>query len=194
MLTFTQKDQELLLKSYHDFLVHLKSLFHELNGHSINTIMLFIQMMHDGKFSMGGTISFLNNYPFFPIPSSISEGIHIPYGIACCRHATWLCKDVLDLLGYSTSLFFVLEDGSWKRATPTTANHIVLLYSFQNQNSLIDPANHLLLQILNTGDLKSLEFSFFPDFSFEDENIKKMGLTLKKYYHLRELGVQSIYD
>lgn len=196
MLQFSFSDTEILKQRYSLLLLHLKETLSSYEDRSLSLPFLIIQMLHEGIFSMEGHIIFSNDFSFFPISSKLSDGIHIPYGVACCRHATSFLKDVLDLFGFSLSYLYisVSPDGSWKKVVPSKANHVVLVYFYQGRKFILDAANRWIFEVLENQNLHLLNFEEQKTPLFQDEHISTIGLTLKKYYSLRELGVTYVYD
>lgn len=196
MITFSNTDKEILNSCYQEFLKHLKEKLLTIQKQDVlNLIKLILNTLHEETFSENHSLTFSNDYNFLGFSSDMSLGMHIFYGIAACRHATEFLKDILDMLGITTSFLYIFVDEkeNWQRATPPNANHIVLLFSYQNKEYLIDACNKFILEKHLDGSLSPLELTT-ASFSFTDENIQQVSHTLKKYYHLRNLGVSFVYD
>lgn len=200
MLDLTPQDRQLINMNYQTFLLNLKSfLTSHVDKSSLIYAKAIINMLHQGNFSIDRTTTFSNDYPYLSLPSIPSEGVYVTYGVCCCRHATSLLKDSLDILGYKPTPLYIYidEQGTWHKVTPPIkkANHIVLLLTEENQEYLIDAANDFILKKLSNGNL--IPTNLTPHASileYQDSSIDEIGKTLKKYYTYRNFGIEHVYD
>ena len=198
MLRFSEKDKELVDLGYQNF---LHSLCEYLKDCVATCLMDYYKqirvMLKKGAFSYEGT--FLRNpkFPYIALSNMESDGVHIMYGIACCRHISAFLQDILRLLGFDATLLYVFADdsGTWRRVSPSDANHLLVLvhdgatsYIFDLMNDfafLWEPDTSLILLPVN-------DVSFSAD--YHDENVQDIGRILKKYYTLRSYGIETVYD
>lgn len=198
MLELTTKDKELLDTSYEMFLHNLYDYLQDSGATSgLDLAIEVIRMLHSGKFGMNGNNTCTNDYDFLYLPNLESDGMLVMYGVCCCRHATKLLYDILTILNFECSLVYiaVLEDGSWRTSQPSDANHIVVQYEESGKRYLLDIVNKFVLEVLENGNLKQLEIEMeYSDCDYNDSNVFNIGKVLTKYYSLKKLGVNHIYD
>ncbi len=198
MINFSYDDISNINKIYKNILVNLKEYLKQYSlQDELEYSKIVINMMHEGLFSMDKNIQFENEYDYIALPSTISLGVHVTYGICCCRHATGFVYDLLCLLKYNPSLLFIFVDnqsGLWRIVNPVTEkfNHRVILTA--NEQYLIDPANKFLLQKESNGDLHPLAMETPYDFSsYQEPQVSELGQIITKYYKCRELGIKNVY-
>ena len=119
------------------------------------------------------------------------------YGVGCCRHINLLINDIMKTLDFNSNLLYVRIDktDTWYRATPITANHVVVTLKDNNCEYLLDAYNNFVFKIVGN-DLEPIELESMDYImtKYPDDNVKDIGLVLKKYYKLKELGIDHIYD
>ncbi|MCI8460270.1 MAG: hypothetical protein HFE81_02625 [Bacilli bacterium] len=197
MLSLTSNDKVTIDKNYESF---LKNLYIFLSNCSLRSGIeyskIIIDLLHSGKFGMNGEITCTNDYDFLYLPNLESDGMLVMYGVCCCRHATRLLNDILRELNFETTLnYFNTNDGdSWKKVSPCEANHIVVNLKENGNEYLIDPVNSFILKIDNS-DISLVDVDNFIDLeSYSDSNILEIGKVLTKYYNLKRLGINHIYE
>lgn len=200
MLNFTDSDKNEINNAYRNILLNLKSYLQQYNvKNELEYYKIIINMLHSGFFSMNRTIKFDNNYDYLELPSAISQGVHVMYGICCCRHATEFLYDLLRLLKFNPSMIYVWVDdinGIWRRVNPAMekANHEAIISNNNDGEYIVDPANRFILQIESDGQLNQLDIGPFDNQSFyQESNIEVVGKVLKKYYTYKKLGIKSVY-
>lgn len=163
---------------------------------AITYSQIVFYMLQNGFFSINGTNSFDNNYDYLELPSEISQGVQVMYGICCCRHASEFLYNLLSILNFNPSLLYIWIDhntGIWHKVNPTIekANHQAVLL---NDNYIIDPANKFILEIQSNGELSLIDSEYpNPLKTYQEDNIAVIGRVLKKYYTYKQLGVKSVY-
>lgn len=196
MLNFTNNDKDFINNKYKDFLHNLKKYLQSNDRNALIYSKIIINMLHKGYFSMDKVIVFENNYNYIDLPSNISNGVHVMYGICCCRHATEFLNDFLHIMGFETTLIYVLTDNNvWQKVEPTRANHITILLNDKDYEYMIDPVNKFICQIKSNGDLISLDIKSLDNvLEYNDSSIKDIGKILKKYYTYKSLGIDHVYN
>lgn len=196
MLDFANNDKDFINNKYKDFLLNLKKYLQSNDKNVLIYSKIIINMLHKGYFSMDKTIVFENNYNYIDLPSNISNGVHIMYGICCCRHATEFLNDFLHVLEFNPSFMYILVDNNvWHKVEPTKANHVVLLLNYCGYEYIVDPTNKFICQIENNGMLKLIDIENLNNISdYNDPNIEDIGKVLRKYYTYKNLGINHIYD
>lgn len=197
MLSLTASDKEIIDKSYAAF---LKNLYNYLKNSEascgVDYSKEIINLLHSRVFSMNGVITCTNDYDYLHLPNLCSDGALVMYGVCCCRHATSLLYDILKSLGFDVSLQYikVCDDDNWKRVTYDKANHIIAILREKGKTYYLDAINKFILELLDNGDFKQLNIDIVEDFDYKDSNVKKIGEKLSKYYNLKRLGVEHIYE
>lgn len=197
MLSLTACDKEIIDKSYASF---LKNLYNYLKNSEASCGVEYskkiINLLHSGVFSMDGVITCTNDYDYLQLPNLCSDGALVMYGFCCCRHATSLLYDILNGLGFDVSLQYIkiCDDDNWKRATYDTANHIVVILRENGKNYYLDAVNKFILELLENGDFEQLDVEDDRDYNYKDSNVEEIGKKLSKYYNLKRLGVEHVYD
>lgn len=198
MLSLTINDKEFIENSYESF---LKNLYVFLKNSSatngIEYSKVIISLLHSGKFGMDGEIICTNEYDYLYLPNLESDGMLVMYGACCCRHATRLLNDILSGLGFSTSLYYfnTSEGESWRRVSPSNANHMVVHLEEDDNEYLVDPINSFILKIEKNNDITQIEIDEVFDLEgYSDSNVQEIGKVLTKYYNLKRLGINYIYD
>lgn len=199
-MNFTDNDKNVINDAYKMILINLKYYLQQYHTKSVlEYSKIVFMLLHSGYLSINGTIKFDDDYNYIGLPLSISRGVQVMYGICCCRHATAFLYDLLCILKFNPSLMYIWLDnttGIWHKVNPAIeeANHLVILYKCGNEY-VIDPANKLILQIQEDGQLKSLDTRFFDNIKpYRDDNIDVVEKILKKYYVYRDLGIEVAYQ
>lgn len=199
MLRLTKVDKEIIDDSYNAFLENLYNFLKNSNATSgIDYAKVIIRLLHSGKFGMNGNIVCKIDYDYLYLPNLSSDGMLVMYGVCCCRHATSLLHDVLCGLGFDASFYYIRvqeDDDTWHRATLVDANHIVVHLKERDSVYLIDPVNSYILKREENNDLTQLGIDEEISLDgYDDSNVEKIGKVLSKYYNLKRLGVEHIYD
>lgn len=198
MLKLTELDKADIEGYYGKF---LDNLYNYLKQNNLNTGTYYtnaiIKLFHNGRFSMTGKVITSNFYDYLYLENLISSGVLVMYGVCSCRHATALLYDFLKVLDFDVSLdyFKVLkEDGCWKKVKPYDANHVVVKLIEQKEEYLLDLVNGFVLK-KDGNDLILIEneLKFLSD-NYKDENVNKIGKVLTKYYDLKKLGIENVYN
>ena len=199
MLHIKQDDQKIINNAYNNLLLKIKEYLQQYNlQNELEYSNKIISLLNQGIFSINHTLIFDNLYDYLDLPSQISNGVQVTYGICCCRHATEFLSDILHILNFNPEIiYFWLEKNSntWHKVTPASqkANHEALIINHKNRY-LINPANNFILKIAEDGSLKSLNFSNPPNsIPFTSDYIPTIAKTLKKYYTYKELGIRTFY-
>lgn len=199
-MNFTNEDKNIINDAYKMILLNLKSYLQQYHVESeLEYSRILFKLLHNGYLSINGTIKFDDDYNYIGLPSSISRGVQVIYGICCCRHATGFLYDLLCILKFNPSLMYIWVDNStriWRKVNPAieNANHLVILLKCGNEY-VIDLANTLILQVLEDGQLESLDTRFFGNIKpYRDDNIDVVDKVLKKYYMYRNLGIEETYQ
>ena len=202
MLNLTNNDKELIENLYKSFLSNLKCLFttnqikNALDCYKILSIML-----RNGQFCVDETIDFNTKFKYLSLPNMDCRGAQVMYGVCCCRHVSVFINDILSLLGFNTSLYYIYIDDNehWHSCSLINANHVTVLLIENNEEYILDPINNFILKKENDQSLKtinsdilSLDIQQFV--SFSDDHVQSIGRVLKKYYHIQSVGVNHIYD
>lgn len=198
MLELTKRDKEIIDDSYEMFLYNLGSFLND-NGFvcALDCAKEVIRMLHCGKFSMNDSNICTNDYDFLHLPNLDSDGALVMYGVCCCRQATRLLYDLLNSLKVDCSLVYisVLEDNSWRIVKPIQANHLVIKLEENGKSYLLDAVNKFILEVLDNGDLREVEIEeSLSSVQYRDSNVQNIGKVLTKYYNLKRLGIDCIYD
>lgn len=197
-MKFTEDDKKTVKNAYKMLLLNLKDYLLQYNiRDEIEYSKIFFNMLHNGFFSMNGTINFDNDYDYLGLPVDISQGVQVMYGICCCRHAAELLYNLLHILKFNPSLIYIWIDkdtGLWHKVNPAIekANHQAILL---DSKCIVDPANKFILQIQKNGELTQLDSEYFGRLeSYQENNVVTIGKILKKYYTYRELGIKNVYN
>lgn len=199
MFDLTIDDKEFIDNSYKSFLLNLK-FFLECgkDRDALEYSKIVIDMLHKGQFSMNRKIVFCNDHNYLSLPSIISNGVYVTYGICCCRHATFLLNDILCSLGFDFSLMYIFvdKDGNWHKINPTVdkCNHVVIVLTNKDHKYYIDAANKFLLEQIDNHVLSLDVNPLDNSLDYQDTNIIEIGKVLKKYYMYRELGIDHVYE
>lgn len=195
MSNFTPNDRKEMLISYRNIIINLKEyLKKEYNiSDELDYSKIIINMLHIGDLSVRRNFQVNNNYDYLALPSEISQGVQIMYGVGCCRHATYFLFDVLRFMEQNPYLLYIYidEKSDWKIINPITekANHVVILLN----GVIIDPINKTILKEKNS-KLEYLNtlanFSIRP---YEDPEIYTVKKILDKYYKIKKLGINNVY-
>ena len=198
MSNFTLGDKKIVKDAYRMILINLKDYLQQSDKKDeISYSKIFFKMLHDGFFSVNRTINFDNNYDYLGLPSEISQGVYVMYGICCCRHATDFLYNLLCFLNFEPSLMYIWIDkdaGLWREVNPAInkANHKAILL---DNKFIIDPANKFILQKQKNKELTLLDSQYFGQLEFyQENNIDVIAKVLKKYHTYKELGIENIYD
>ncbi len=196
MLNFIDEDKEKIKNAYKIILLNLKNYLQQYDAKDeISYSKIVFKMLHNGLFSMNTTINFDDKYDYLWLPSEISQGVQVMYGICCCRHATEFLYNLLCIFNYNPSLLYIYVDNNtevWHKVNPAKANHQVILL---NDRYIIDPANKFILQLQKNGELKHID-SEYPDCleKYQETNINVVGNELEKYYKYKRLGIRNVYS
>ena len=198
MLNFMDEDKETVKNAYKMILLNLKDYLKNYDiKDEISYSKIIFNMLHNGFFSMNRTINFDNNYDYLELPSEISQGVQVMYGICCCRHATEFLYNLLCILNYNPSLIYIYVDnntGLWHKVNPAIekANHQAILLG---NRYIIDPANKFILQIQKNGELRLIDSGYCNYLEpYQETNITVIGNVLEKYYTYKRLGIKSVYS
>lgn len=184
------------------FLLHLKYIFvnNQITS-AVDCYRILSNMLKNGCFSMVGKIYFDDNFNYLHFSNMECAGIQVMHGTCCCRHVCAFINDMMLMLGFDVSLYYVHIDNSeiWTSCEPIGANHVTILLKENNEEYILDPMNKFLLKrnidnslmMLDLG-ITSLDLEQFLDFS--DDHVKGIGKVLKKYYCLRSLGINHICE
>ena len=196
MLNFIDEDKEKIKNAYKIILLNLKNYLQQYDAKDeISYSKIVFKMLHNGLFSMNRTINFDDKYDYLWLPSEISQGVQVIYGICCCRHATEFLYNLLCIFNYNPSLLYIYVDNNtavWHKVNPAKANHQVI---WLNDRYIIDPANKFILQLQKNGELKHID-SEYPDCleKYQETNINVVGNELEKYYKYKRLGIRNVYS
>ena len=202
MLKLTNNDKEYIENSYKSFLSNLKCLFEKNNINSaIDCYKILSNMLRQGLFSNEGTINFDTNFNYLSLPNMDYIGIQVIDGVCCFRHVSEFLNDIMSLLGFSTSLYYIYIDNKdcFHPCAPIDANHVAILLTENLEEYILDPMNNFLLKKETDNSLTSLALDIcsldMKEFlHFSDDNIQSISKVLKKYYHLHNIGIKHIYD
>ena len=142
-------------------------------------------------------MKYSSSFDYLDLPNMV-EGAQVMYGIGCCRHINLLINDIMKTLGFNSTLLYVKidETDTWHKTKPFSANHVVVTLNDNNDDYLFDAYNNFVFRIVGY-DLEPVELKIMNDVlisKYPNDNVKKIGLVLKKYYKLQELGVNHIYN
>lgn len=202
MLKLTSDDKTFIENSYKSFLYNLIYLFKnsEINN-ALDCYKILCNMLRNGQFCIEGTISFNDSFEYLPLADMDYSGVQVMYGVCCCRHASEFIYDILALLGFNASIYYVHvdENKSWHPCPPVSANHVAILLIENTDEYILDPMNNFILRkgvdqslIPLNSDISTLDMQKFV--SFSDDRVQIIGRVLKKYYQLQSLGINHIYD
>lgn len=198
MLRFCEKDKEQVDLGYQNFLL---SLCDYLRGCGATSLMDYYKqirmMLKKGAFSYEGTFLRNSKFSYIALSNMENDGVHIMYGIACCRHISPFLQDILRLLGFDASLLYVFADdsGTWRRVPPCESNHLLVLVHDGDASYILDLMSDFafLWESDKSLTLLPMEDVPFKD-DYHDENVQDIGRILKKYYTLRSYGIETVYD
>ena len=201
MLKFTNADEALIDNSYNAFLSSIKQF---LENNEIKTAlhcyMVLKEMLRTGVLSIDNNIVFDDEYKYLKIPMN-NLGIQVMYGVCCCRHVSTLIKDVLNVLNFNASLYYIFidEKGIWHSSTPLDANHVSVLIKDEDVEYILEPISNVILKKATDGsflaidlDNSILDAKQFNGYS--DCNIENIGRVLKKYYNIQASGITQVYE
>lgn len=202
MLKLTNNDKEYIENLYKTFLSNLKYLFEKNNIKSaIDCYRILSSMLRQGLFSSEGTISFDTDFNYLSLPNIDYIGIQVMYGVCCCRHVNSFINDIMSLLGFNASLYYIYidNDGNYHPCTPINANHVAILLTENSSEYILDPMNNFLLikeadNSLTSLDLNTFSLDIKEFLLFSDDNVQCISKVLKKYYHLHSIGINHVYD
>ena len=198
MIYLTENDKLIINNCYQKFLQSLKE---DIQSHcikdSLDCYSIIVKLLKNGHFSFNSDMKYSSSFNYLNLPN-MAEEAQVMYGVGCCRHINLLINDIMKILGFNSNLLYVKVDetDTWHRATPLTANHVVVTLKDNNNEYLFDAYNNFVFRIVNY-DLEPVELKIMDDTlmtKYPDDNVKEIGLVLKKYYKLQELGVDHIYD
>lgn len=198
MLYLTESDRVTIQNCYYNFLQSLKKDFQKnCVKNSLDCYTLIVELLKKGCFSFNGEMKYLALFDYLDLPN-MTEGAQVMYGVGCCRHINLLINDIMKTLDFNSTLLYVKVDetDTWHKATPLTANHVVVTLKDNNDEYLLDAYNNFAFKIIGS-DLEPLKLKNINDTlmsKYPDDNIKKIGLVLKKYYKLQALGIDHIYS
>ena len=201
MLKFNSADEALIDYSYKAFLRNIKQFFenNEINT-ALHCYIVLKEMLRTGVLSIDTNIVFDDEYRYLKIPMN-NLGIHVMYGVCCCRHVSALIKDVLNVLNFNASLYYIFIDanGLWHSSTPLKANHVSVLVKDGDNEFILEPISNVILKKATDGsflaidlDNSILDAKQFNDYS--DCNIENIGRVLRKYYNIQASGITQVYE
>ena len=198
MLCLTENDRQIINNCYRNFLQSLKENLQSNDvKDSLDCYAIIVKLLKDGRFSFNSKMKYSSLFDFLYLPN-MTEGAQVMYGIGCCRHINLLINDIMKTLGFNSTLLYIRVDetDTWHKATPLTANHVVVTLKDNNTEYLLDAYNNFVFKIigydLEPVELKSMDNMLMTE--YPDDNVKMIGLVLKKYYKLQELGIDYVYD
>ncbi len=198
MLYLTENDRLIINNCYRNFLQSLKEdLQNDCVKDSLDCYDIIVKLLKSGRFSFNNEMKYSSSFDYLDLPN-MAEGAQVMYGIGCCRHINLLINDIMKTLGFNSTLLYVKVDktDTWHKTTPLSANHVVVTLKDNNAEYLLDAYNNFIFRIIGCGlesvELKNMDNILMP--KYPDENVKEIGLVLKKYYKLQELGVNHIYN
>lgn len=199
MLKLTNKDKETIEISYKTFLINIKN-FIEMSclTNGIECYKVLYKMLINGQFSIDRTMCFDTDFNYLNLPNIYSDGAQVMQGVCCCRYVSTLFNDILLLIGYNAALCYIYVDDNetWHITTAANSNHVVVLLKENNDEYILDPMNNLVLKKEYDNQLTLVDTNTVQNnyFIFSDNNVENIGKVLKKYYHLKSLGIDNIYD
>ena len=197
MLYLTENDRLIINNCYYNFLQSLKE---DLQRYCVKNCLdcysIIVNLLKNGRFSFNDKMKYSSSFEYLDLPNMV-EGAQVMYGVGCCRHINILINDIMKTLSFNSNLLYVKvnETDTWQRATPLTANHVVVILKDNNDEYLLDAYNNFVFKIVGH-DLEPVELKIMDDIlmtKYPDNNVKEVGLVLKKYYKLQELGIDHIY-
>ncbi len=197
MLSLTEKDRLTIQKNYYKFLLSLKeNLKNKGINSSLDCYVIIVNLLKSGRFSYNGKMKYLATFDYLDLPN-MDDGAQVMYGVGCCRHINLLINDIMKMLGFDVSLLYVKTDETdiWHRATLLTANHVVVTLK-DHDEYLLDAYNNFVFKIVGN-DLEPVEIKNNSEIlmnEYPDDNIKEIGLILKKYYNMQASGIEFVYD
>lgn len=198
MLDLTENDRVEIQNCYRNFLQSLKNdLQSNCIKSSLSCYAIIVKLLKDGRFSFNGAMKFSSLFDYLNLPN-IAKGAQVMYGVGCCRHVNLLVNDIMKTLGFNSDLLYVRIDESniYHKVTPLVANHVVAILHDNNDEYLLDAYNNFVCKIVGY-DLEPTYQESVDDkliTKYPDDNVKRIGLILKKYYKLQELGIDYVYD
>jgi len=158
MTNITNKDLESIIEEYKNLLYSLKVYLEQFNKQDILiTIKRIMLDIKSGFFSINQKMEITDNYDYLPLPSLLSNGVHVTYGIACCRHINTFIYDLLKLMEYNPKLLYIFidKDNNWRKTTPSkgNGNHVVVLITFEGEEYICDGTIDSILKVESNGDL-----------------------------------------
>ncbi len=198
MLYLTENDKLIINNCYRNFLQSLKeNLQNNCVKDSLDCYAIIVKLLKDGQFSFNDEMKYSLSFDYLDLPNMI-KGTQVMYGVGCCRHINLLINDIMKTLGFNSTLLYVRVDetDNWHRVTPLTANHVVVTLKDNNDEYLLDAYNNFVFKIVgcNLEPVKLKNMDNILITKYPDDNVKKIGLVLKKYYKLQKLGIDYIYD
>lgn len=198
MLYLTENDRLIINNCYRNFLQSLQEdLQSDCIKDSLDCYAIIVKLLKGGQFSFNSEMKYSSSFDYLDLPN-MAEGTQVMCGVGCCRHINSLINDIMKTLGFNSTLLYVKVDetDTWHRTTPLIANHVVVILKDKNAEYLLDACNNFVFRIIGY-DLEPIELKNMDNIlmiKYPDDNVKKIGLVLKKYYKLQELGIDHIYD
>lgn len=202
MLKLTDDDKVVIDNGYKNFLYNLKFIFKNSEIKSaLVCYKILTAMLRNGQFSIEKNIIFDDEFKYLSLSNMNNIGTQVMYGVCCCRHANILINDILQVLGFDTSLLYIFidENAIWHQCHPKNANHVTILLNDNSCEYILDPVNNFLLKkeeeqrlTLLDSDISNKILQQFTDYS--DVNIQNIGKVLKKYYNYQKLEINHTYD
>lgn len=204
-MKFNTKDTEIVTTSYLNFLQNLKNFILENDLRKVEKITPVIHyLLENGHFTEQPKMILTHQLDFLYPQSNIELGVQVMYGSYCCRHANTLFKNLLQQLEYQNvriAFFLIGEHGTWKKLkNGHGANHLTASIFQNGEEIFLDAYNGYTFKTNKNSDVilldepLTLEEKQICDSYNDQENIKNISKVLKKYYHLRSLGINHIYD
>lgn len=202
MLKLTSVDEALIDDSYNAFLSNIKQFFenNEIKN-ALHCYLILKEMLRTGLLSVENNIAFDDEYNYLKISNMNNIGVQVMYGVCCCRHVSALIKDILNVLNFNASLYYIFidEKGIWHCSTPLEANHVSVLIKDEDGEYILDPISDTTLkkdlaENFNAVDINVTDIDERYYKNYSDPNIQNIGRVLKKYYNIQEVGIKQIYD
>lgn len=194
MITSNNNDEKLIEEKYNSFLQSIKQMIKKTKiENPLEIYRIICNMFRNGEFSINKSIDFTNDFDYLTLPNIKYAGAQIMYGVCSCRHASSFINDVLNMLGYNSSLYYIYidEKDGWYISNPNEANHMVVLL---NNEYILDPTNNFILKKEPDNRLVSLNTKPEVEISECDKslynNIDEIGGILKKYYFYKNFGIK----
>lgn len=198
LLYLTNEDKEMINSSYKSFLLNLKYLLSsQTDKNALECAKIIINMLQKGMFSTGRKVHFDNDFKYLYLPNMNSDGVQVLHGICCCRHASALLNDILQILDFKSTLLYIFIDknNDWHISKTTNANHVTVLLKDKDSEYILDPINKFILKKESNKNIILLDLDVCNDFEeYQDSNIQSIGKVLNKYYNLQNLGINYIYE